>query len=66
MPLVSMERIDLMLKIHEFWIELFPIFQQNCEFIYYFLDVLTIISLIRAFLEIPTIILTGRMRGGKW
>lgn len=55
-----------MLKIHEFWIELFPIFQQNCEFIYYFLDVLTIISLIRAFLEIPTIILTGRMRGGKW
>lgn len=55
-----------MLKLHEFWIELFPIFGENYEFIYYFLDILTIISLIRGFLEIPTIILTGRMRGMKW
>lgn len=41
-----------MLDIDGFWRQLFPIFQQY-EFIYIFLDVATIISFIRIFLNIP-------------
>lgn len=55
-----------MLGIHEFWTNLFPGFATSYEFLYYFLDIVTILSLIRAFLVLPEILLTGRMRGGRW
>jgi len=38
-----------MLAIHEFWVELFPIFQQSYEFVYVFFDIATIIFVIDLF-----------------
>lgn len=57
---------SLGLLIHNFWIDLFPMFQNGYNFLYYFLDILTIIALIRGFLVLPEFILTGRSRGGRW
>lgn len=51
-----------MLAIHEFWTELFPIFQQDYEFVYIFFDIATILTLIKMFLELPRYILTGGCR----
>ena len=44
-----------MLQIHEFWIELLPIFQGDYEFVYLWFDILTVIALLRAmFIYIPS------------
>lgn len=51
-----------MLKIHEFWVALFPIFQESYEFVYVFFDVATIIFLIDLILTVPKILL---FRGKK-
>jgi len=48
-----------MLAIHEFWVELFPIFQNGYEFVYLFFDISTIIFLIDLFLTVPKILLLG-------
>lgn len=37
------------MPIHEFWIELCPQFQNGFEFVYYFLDVITILYILRIF-----------------
>lgn len=47
------------LKIDEFWREVFPMFQQSYEFIYAFLDITTIICLIRVTLKLPGALLFG-------
>lgn len=52
--------------IHEFWTSLFPMFD-DCQFIYYMLDVLTIMVVIRAILSLPDyILLDGGFRGRRW
>ena len=51
-----------MLEIHEFWQTLFPIFQENYEFIYVFFDIATIIFLIDLILTIPKILVLGRKK----
>lgn len=48
-----------MLEIHDFWVRLFPMFQ-NYEFIYVFLDIETILVLISIFFELPSLILLSR------
>ncbi len=47
-----------MLDIDSFWRELFPIFQEY-EFIYIFLDVASIIAMIRIFFNLPGMLLLG-------
>ncbi len=47
-----------MLDIDSFWRELFPIFQQY-EFIYIFLDVASILAMIRIFFNLPGMLLLG-------
>lgn len=54
-----------MLHIHEFWVELFPMFQNSYEFIYVFFDFATILALLTIFFEVPAAILLGKKgRGG--
>lgn len=55
-----------MLQIHEFWVELFPMFT-DYQFIYVFLDISTVLTLITIFFEVPTRIMIGK-KGGffKW
>lgn len=48
-----------MLEIHEFWVELFPIFQDSYEFVYVFFDIATIIFIIDLFLSVPKLLLLG-------
>ena len=55
-----------MIHIHEFWVELFPMFQGSAEFVYFFFDALTVISFFRILTIIPELLFTGRMRGGRW
>ena len=50
---------ESMLQIHGFWVELFPNFQNNYEFIYVFLDVVSVITMIRIFIELPRNLLNG-------
>ena len=54
-----------MIQIHEFWLEMFPQFVGNAEFVYLFLDALTVISFFRILTLIPELLLTGRIRGGR-
>lgn len=49
-----------MLEIHEFWVELFPVFQNGYEFIYIYFDVATIFTLLIIFFEVPTYLLLGK------
>lgn len=51
-----------MLAIHEFWVNLFPVFKESYEFVYVFFDIATIIFLIDLFLTVPKILL---LRGKK-
>lgn len=46
-----------MIEIHNFWVELFPIFQSNYEFVYVFFDIATIIFFIDVILTLPKILL---------
>lgn len=48
-----------MLDIHNFWVSMFPIFQESFGFIYIFFDVVTIIFLIDLFLTVPKMLLLG-------
>lgn len=54
-----------MLDMHEFWITMFPVFKESYEFVYYILDLFSILALLRIFFELPTFCLgfTGKM---KW
>ncbi|MBP3707967.1 MAG: hypothetical protein J6J36_05100 [Clostridia bacterium] len=45
--------------IHNFWVETFPMFQNGYEFIYVFLDIATILSLIEAVIILPSCLLFG-------
>lgn len=56
---------EAMLELHNFWVELYPSLQNGYDFVYVFLDVLTILSLFRVISTLPTLVLTGRMRGLK-
>lgn len=40
------------MPIHEFWIEICPQFQNGYEFVYYFLDVITILFILRTFTNV--------------
>lgn len=51
-----------MLKIHEFWVELFPIFKDSYEFIYIYLDISTILILIKLFISVPSMIIDRSKR----
>lgn len=51
-----------MLQIHNFWVEMFPIFQNSYEFVYVFFDIATIIFFIKLILTLPKFIL---LRGKK-
>lgn len=53
-----------MIKIHEFWVEMFPMFVGQAEFVYLFLDAVTVVSFFRIVTMIPQLLLTGRPRGG--
>lgn len=55
-----------MLEIHQFWVEMFPMFT-DYQFIYVFLDLATVITLITIMFEVPTRLLLGK-KGGffKW
>ena len=46
-----------MLKIHEFWVTMFPIFKDSYEFVYTFFDIATIIFFIDLFLSVPKMLL---------
>lgn len=46
-----------MLVIHDFWVNLFPIFKTGYEFVYVFFDIATIIFLIDLFLTVPKMLL---------
>lgn len=48
-----------MLAIHEFWVELFPVFQESYAFVYVFFDIATIIFVVDLFLNIPKLLLLG-------
>lgn len=50
------------IAIHNFWVELFPIFQESYEFVYVFFDIATIIFFIDVILTLPKILL---FRGKK-
>ena len=54
-----------MIHIHEFWVELFPQFVGNAEFVYILLDAVTVVSFFRILTIIPELLFTGRMRGGR-
>lgn len=45
--------------IHDFWVNNFPMFS-NLQFIYYFLDLCTIMVLIKSILIIPRLVLIPR------
>ena len=45
--------------IHDFWVNNFPMFS-NLQFIYYFLDLCTIMVLIKSILIIPRMVLIPR------
>lgn len=45
--------------IHDFWVELFPMFSEN-PFIYYFLDIVTILCMLKFFLSFFGAMLNGR------
>lgn len=49
-----------MIKIHEFWVEMFPMFQNNYEFMYLFFDVVSILAMIRVFFSLPGYLLNTR------
>lgn len=49
-----------MLKIHEFWVNMFPVFKDNYEFIYVFFDVVSIIAMTRIFFTLPGYLLNTR------
>ena len=55
-----------MLAIHEFWVELFPIFKDSYEFVYVFFDIATIIFLIDLFLNIPKLLLLRSNKVNDW
>lgn len=46
-----------MMAVHNFWVELFPIFKDSYEFIYVFFDVATIVFLIDLILTVPKLLL---------
>lgn len=54
-----------MLQIHEFWVQMFPIFQNDYEFVYVFFDVVSIISMIKIFFTLPVYLL-GSVGRIKW
>lgn len=48
-----------MLEIHNFWVQLFPIFNESYQFIYVFFDIVSIIFIIDMFITIPKLLLLG-------
>lgn len=54
-----------MLQIHDFWVNMFPIFAESYEFIYYIFDVFSILVMLRVFFELPAWLL-GRFGRVKW
>lgn len=50
------------LKIHEFWETLFPQFQNNAEFLYYFLDIVFVMVFIKIILSLPKLLLNDSKR----
>lgn len=54
------------MPIHEFWTSLLPQFQENAEFIYYFLDVVTAMVIIKLLLSLPKWLLFGTRGDFKW
>lgn len=44
--------------IHEFWIDMFPWFQ-GYEFLYVFLDIVSVLAMIEAFIVLPGYFLFG-------
>lgn len=40
------------MPIHSFWVQMLPQFQDQ-QFIYYFLDVITVLTFLRFILEVP-------------
>lgn len=55
-----------MLQIHEFWVNMFPIFSESYEFIYYIFDVFSIVVLLKILFELPAWILGYAGREHKW
>ena len=51
-----------MLEIHQFWVDLFPIFQNSYEFVYVFFDIATIIFFFDIILYLPKMLLLGSRR----
>ena len=62
-----MKESDKVNFIHEFWLEMCPFFSEY-EFIYYELDVITIVVMLEIMLLLPSYILFGGTRRltNKW
>lgn len=49
-----------MLDIHNFWVQMFPMFQGDYQFMYLFFDVVSIIAMIRIFFTLPGYLMNTR------
>lgn len=49
-----------MLDIHNFWVQMFPMFQEDYQFMYLFFDVVSIIAMIRIFFTLPGYLMNTR------
>lgn len=47
------------MPIHSFWVEQLPQFQDQ-QFIYYFLDVITLLTILRFILEFPRMVFNNK------
>lgn len=45
--------------IHEFFVENFPMFQENAYFVYYILDLMGIIGFFKIMLALPSLLMLG-------
>lgn len=52
--------------IHNFWVEMLPMFQNGYEFIYIFFDVATVFSLLVIMFEVPSCLLLGKKGRDLW
>lgn len=68
MQLGLLERVDRMMNfVRDFWVDMFPLFQNGYEFVYIFLELATIGVLFTIMFEVPAKIFFGK-KGGffKW
>lgn len=47
------------MPIHQFWVEQLPMFQEQ-QFIYYFFDIITILTILRILFEFPRMLFNNK------